>query len=286
MAIFEDTRELKTQKKVRQFDKQTGWKKNVMAVAGYSDDGTKNTWGKINPLNYAAPALTGSIADAASGGSDAKKVISENRGGMIAGQLAAGKLAMNFVPGGAVAKIAGGMALGKGQDMASGGGGGSAKDLAVESAVATTEAFEKSGSVGANKIGAMNDAAATSSAMDSIDEGVANSDILNKVSDPLDEANYSTQADFLEAGGGADALGEAGDVAKGSKFGDAASKFKNGKFANGKFMKGMGQAANVASIASDVANVAQTAGAYNKGLDNSKEKLMKQTLSGAYGNSL
>jgi hypothetical protein len=281
MAIFENTNELNTQKKVRQFDEQTGWKKNVMAAVGYNADGTKSTWGKINPLNYAAPVVTGGIADVASGGSDAKKVISENRGGMVAGQLAAGKLAMNFVPGGLAAKTIGGMALGKGQSMAQGGGAGlSGGDVASLAGAA--------GSMGSGSkaIQGMNDTAATAGAMKSIDDGVADSDILNKVSDPLDEANYSTEADFLEAGGGADALGDAGDVAKGSKFGDAANKFKNGKFANGKFMKGMGQAANIASIGSDVVNVAQSSGAYNKGLEGSKDRLMKQTLEGAYSNSL
>lgn len=272
MAIFTSTNELPKQKRFRQFKQAKGLRAGIMNIAGYNASGTKNTWGKINPLGYAAPALTGSVAEMAASGSDAGQVIKENRGNMMAQQFAAGKLAMNFVPGGAAMKIGAGMGLDAAQDAAAGGDGIGADDIT---------------GAGSSLVSGMNEKAATDSAMESIDAGVESSTALDDVSNVSDELNYSTEADYLSATGGA-AEG-IGDVAEGSgKFfgkGGGLAKGVN-KFQTGKFAKGLDTATNVASIAGDVANVAQTAMAHNKGLKKSKDDLMRQTLSNAYQNYL
>jgi hypothetical protein len=269
MAIFTSSNQLDKQKKYRNFKKATGWKAGVMNVAGYNADGTKNTWGKIQPPGFGASS--GIAADIASTDSDAKEVLKENRSGLVATQLASAKLAMNFIPGGTAMKIGADVGLSAGQNAASG----SSKENAVEDAVRDTEAFEKTGS---SLVDEMNDQAANDSAMKSMDEGIESSSILNDVSDVNDIDNYATEADYLSASGGGDAMG---GVAKGQKLKDGISKFKGGNF-----MKGVNAASGVASIAGDAANLVQTSNAYNKGLEKSKDNLMRETLNDAYQNYL
>lgn len=50
MAIFTDTRELNRQASTDHLDRVKGLDKTALAVLGYKDDGTRNAWGKINPM--------------------------------------------------------------------------------------------------------------------------------------------------------------------------------------------------------------------------------------------
>lgn len=63
MAIFQDKRELNSQERYVGMDKVKGWKKTALAVAGYKDDGTRNTWGHIfGALDPISDATVGRFA--------------------------------------------------------------------------------------------------------------------------------------------------------------------------------------------------------------------------------
>lgn len=94
MAIFTDSRELSRQARNREFDRIKGWRKGAMAILGYKDDGSLNTWGKIT-------GVTGTripqriIANQLAKGSDAKEVLKSTNDEFIANELARGKFAFD-----------------------------------------------------------------------------------------------------------------------------------------------------------------------------------------------
>lgn len=97
MSIFTNQKELSVQNRYKDYEK-TGGMRGKMLGAMQSN---------LNPLNYVAPALTHGASELLATGDD-KDVLKENRGQAIANQMAVGKFAMNFVPGGAAAKAIGG----------------------------------------------------------------------------------------------------------------------------------------------------------------------------------
>ena len=90
MAIFEDNRELYTQKRYVGMDRIKGGNKTLAAAMGYKDTGEKNLWGKLYGPQLTALALGGGmagfaiadvgsrlVAKQASKGSDAEDVFDE-----------------------------------------------------------------------------------------------------------------------------------------------------------------------------------------------------------------
>jgi len=268
MAIFTRQEEIPIQAKRRQYKGTKGFRKTMMNAMT----------SKFNPLAYTG--LTHIGAEAFAQGDD-KDVLKQNRGA-AAGQLVkAGKLATNFVPGGALAKIG----MGIGADTASGAidnaNKSSRRERAVEDAVDTTEDFEKSGLPvdagtaalgGSALIDSINKEDAMSAASDSLDDAVADMDAdeILKTTDALpDEAAYTTA---MDAGGKTGKKGLLG-IGKGGKLGAGINKFQTGKFA-----KGLGAAAGVASIAGDTAALIQGQAAYRKGIETDKKRLMQKKL--------
>lgn len=113
MALFTDARELGGQRQAVTPGykvKEKNWlQKGALAAMGLNPDMTTNIWGKINPFLGPSQAIFGEMIDPEL--NPAKE--------RMASSLQAGKLAMNFVPGGAGAKLLAGTALSKGADALS-----------------------------------------------------------------------------------------------------------------------------------------------------------------------
>jgi len=121
MAIFNDTRELSTQKRHVGMNRMTGFRKQVAALAGYKDDGTKNWWGKIGGTKYLGTGIVGEsiqrgVGQWASKGSDANQVFKETNDEFFQSKLA--EVNMNLEGAKLAAKIAGGVP--EGGDVAGG----------------------------------------------------------------------------------------------------------------------------------------------------------------------
>lgn len=245
MALFRETNELNRQNLRRKpFSRTTGIRKFGLGLMGYNDDGTKNAWGKINPMNIAAPGLSHAYAEGLATG-DTKKVLKENRSEAIGSQLASLKLASNFIPG---VGLAGKIGMGMGFDAANK----LNKNEQVEDAVKNTEAFEQSGTA------LVNDALQKQSleaAKEKLDADVAGSTIMEDAGGVAvdDYENYTTGTN------GGDITSEAGKGVRGAKF-----------------AKGMGTAMQIAQIGGDGIAMIGAQSNYNKGLEKSKKKLIQR----------
>ena len=113
MAIFNDTRELSTQKRHVGMKRMTGFRKQVAALAGYKDDGTKNWWGKIGGTKYllgkgvVGESIQRGVGQWASKGSDANQVFKETNDEFFQSKLA--EVNMNLEGAKLAAKVVGGV---------------------------------------------------------------------------------------------------------------------------------------------------------------------------------
>lgn len=236
MALFRETNELSRQNLRRKpFSKTTGIRKFGLNIMGYNDDGTKNAWGNINPMNIAAPGLYHAYAEGLASG-DTKEVLKENRSEAIGSQLASLKLASNFIPG---VGLAGRIGMSAGLGVASN----LNKNQQVKEAVKNTEAFEQSGSAIVNE-------ALRSQSMDTAKDELNTAMDASTIMDEVDEVAVTDGGGVTKGVGGA---------AKGAKL-----------------AKGLGTAANIAAIGSDVFGMVGAQKNYNQGLKKSKKNLMKK----------
>lgn len=106
MAIFEDNRELASQKRHVGMDKVKGWKKTALSMMGYKDTGEKNWRGRILPSGPSERLLAKRLAK----GTDTGKVFKETDDEFAAASLAQLKFAAEVIgtvaSGGAGANIA------------------------------------------------------------------------------------------------------------------------------------------------------------------------------------
>ena len=254
MAIFRDVGELNRQNLRRKpASKTTGIRKLGLNVMGYNDDGTKNLWGKINPMNIAAPGLSHMYAEGLATG-DTKDVLKENRSEAVGSQLASLKLASNAIPG---MSTAGQIAMGFGFNTANK----MNRKQEIDAAVETTEAMEKGGSALVEDMARKQTMEETG---DALNEAVDNSTVMDDFeSDSLDvgaEDYVSAPTDGVVGVGGKSAK-KAARAARGAKI-----------------AKGIGTAANIASIAGDASNVIGSQNNYNKGLERAKRKQSKKRV--------
>tara|TARA_B100000767_G_scaffold275677_1_gene314231 strand:- start:2639 stop:3496 length:858 start_codon:yes stop_codon:yes gene_type:complete len=94
MAIFEDNRELSTQKKHVGMDKVKGFKKTLLSVMGYKDTGERNAWGRTGIAGTLGMATAGGsrlLAKGLAKGSDAHQVMKETDDEYLSAGLAKGK---------------------------------------------------------------------------------------------------------------------------------------------------------------------------------------------------
>lgn len=261
MAIFRDVSEVsRTSGYTKPFERTTGWRKAGLAALGYNDKGERNLWGHLNPMSYAAPGLQHMYAKGLATG-DTDKVLGENTSDAIGAQLSSLSLASNFIPG---VGIAGKMGISAGLGVAKGINNNSKQEStdAVTSAAGTAlvqKTLQEASKDRARK--SMEDGIEDltnqelmkdedySSAIDSTDEGTA---AIGK------EAFLQKNGEVLNAAGGDEAMGSVGGAAKGAKFASGAM--------------------TALSIAGDAAEVVQSQMNYNKGLKNSKKKIMKQSV--------
>lgn len=118
MALFSDKRELDRQSRHRNMRKVTGDKAASLELLGYNPDGTRNTWGKINPL--VGGGVTNAIASSVAKGTDTGDVLKAGQGEAWSNTLNKAALAANIATlGGSSAAVG---ALSKGLNMASGSG--------------------------------------------------------------------------------------------------------------------------------------------------------------------
>lgn len=147
MAIFEDNRELSTQKRYVGMDRMKGGNKMLAAAMGYKDTGEKNLWGKMYGPQLTALALGGGmagfaiadvgsrlVAKQASKGSDAEDVFDETSDEWRAQTIAKAKFGYEATMLGAKA-VSGTMGDGGGLDT-SGMSGGSSPSLSTGGIVA------------------------------------------------------------------------------------------------------------------------------------------------------
>jgi len=245
MALFRETNELSRQNLRRKpFSKTTGIRKFGLNIMGYNDDGTKNAWGNINPMNIAAPGLSHAYAEGLASG-DTKEVLKENRSEAIGSQLASLKLASNFIPG---VGLAGRIGMSAGLGVASN----LNKNQQVEEAVKNTEAFEQSGSAIVNE-------ALRSQSMDTAKDELNTAMDASTIMDEVDEVAVDDYANYTAGTDGGGVTKGVGGAAKGAKL-----------------AKGLGTAANIAAIGSDVFGMVGAQKNYNQGLKKSKKNLMKK----------
>ncbi len=124
MAIFTDTRELNRQASTDHLDRVKGLDKTALAVLGYKDDGTRNAWGKINPMiggigtNKLAQTVIGKNSET---GTDTLAALKGTEKEAINNTLNKAALAATIMSAGTGAPIMG--AISKGLGMATGGSG-------------------------------------------------------------------------------------------------------------------------------------------------------------------
>lgn len=253
MAIFNDVRDIeRTSGRSKPFQKTTGLRKYGLAMLGYKDDGTRNTWGKINPMSYTGSVPQHLWASALAEG-DSKKVIQENTSEAIGTQIGAAKLASNFIPGlgvlGSIGLGTGLNTLGNSISKSKGQSDGLAKET-------VGELLRENDIDTARK--SLNDN------VDSISDSIIDSDEL------IDEIDYTTMDDALidsDAAAnlvtdrGSEVLSGGEGVAKGAKLGSV-----------------LGKAGFGISVLGDTAGVIQSKMSYDKGLEKSKRKIRQGSL--------
>lgn len=117
MALFTDKREQDRQGRHRNMRKVSGGKAAGLELLGYNPDGTRNTWGKINPL--IGGGVTNKIASSIAKGTDTGDVLEAGQGEAWNNTLNKAALAANIATlGGSSAAIG---SLSKGLNMLSGG---------------------------------------------------------------------------------------------------------------------------------------------------------------------
>ena len=121
MALFTDTRELDRQAHTESLNRVQGTDKAGLAVLGYKDDGTRNLWGKINPL--IGGGVTNTIAaNTFAKGTDAQETLKKSSGAAWSNTLNKAAFAANIATmGTSSAAVAG---ISKGLNMAAGSGAG------------------------------------------------------------------------------------------------------------------------------------------------------------------
>jgi len=243
MAIFGDVSEIdRTSGFTKKFDKTTGIRKFGLAMLGYNDKGEKNLWGYLNPMSYSAPGLQHTFAKGLATG-DTDKVLGENTAEAWNSQISSMKLASNFIPGvGIVGKMGINAGLSVGQSAIKGG---DTKQAATDGATTVAgTALVNEAYKSMNKEKAMDALNAKVDAVDVVDEVLP------------DEADYSVAPN---------------EMIEGAEAANTATK-------GAKLAKGLGTAANILSIAGDTAEVVQSQMSYNKGLKNSRKKILKQSV--------
>lgn len=242
MALFRNVNELSRQNlRERPFERTSGIRKFGLSLMGYKDDGTKNLWGKLNPMNIAAPGLSHLYAEGLATG-DTKDVLKENRSEAISSQLASLKLASNFIPG---VGVAGKFGMNMGFDAANK----MNKNEKFDNALKIDEELNGSGSA---LIEETLRNKPLDDAKDAINTDVANSTIMDDA-DVFDENSYIKGIDAENSSGTANALGT------------NASKMSNV----------LGTVNTALDVGSDVAGVVATQNQYNKGLKSTKKKLIR-----------
>lgn len=271
MAIFSNVSDIqRTSGYTKPFEKTTGIRKVGLAMLGYNDDGTKNLWGNLNPMSYVAPGLQHAYAKGLATG-DTDKVLGENTDSAIGAQLGSLKLASNFIPG---LGIVGKMGISAGLSAAQGINNSSSEQATNGIKAAAGTALVQSVMQNAQKDKAITD-------LDKLVAGTNGS--------PVDESTYTTAADSL-ATDTAKLGGDAGkdivdsgitDVVKETDYTDGLGSDTGvvGEVSKGAGLaKGLGTVASVLNIAGDAAGVIQGQLDYNKGLKNSKKKILKNSI--------
>ena len=289
MAIFTDKRELEIQPEYKQFT------------------GRKNMFGKIGNVISKVPGFEivgNEMQIAGSTGHLKKQYKSEGRKEALANTINTASTVSSFVvPGGPLAKMAMGMATDTASNAVRDVDTGkkiNKKDAAVEAGVKATEEFEKSGSALVNDVMRKG---GNAMAQADLDEAVADVDVDSLLMDEAPDVDFKdavmsdNQKGILDEMGAealadesmyTDGLGSAGDVAKGGgkgvlgigkggKLGAGINKFQSGKFA-----KGVGQAANVASIATSVGGLVQQGFASDKRMEESRKRARQEKVNNQY----
>ena len=120
MALFTDTRELDRQAHTESLNRVQGTDKAGLAVLGYKDDGTRNLWGKINPL--IGGGVTNAIAANIAKGTDTGATLKASQGAAWSNTLNKAAFAANIATmGTSSAAVAG---ISKGLNMVAGNGAG------------------------------------------------------------------------------------------------------------------------------------------------------------------
>lgn len=118
MALFNDTRELSRQESNAGLNRVQGQDKATLAMLGYKDDGTRNAWGKFNPL--IGGGVTNAIAAGVAKGTDTGDTLKASQGVAWNNTLNKAAFAANIATMGSSSALLGGVS--KGLNMASGSG--------------------------------------------------------------------------------------------------------------------------------------------------------------------